>query len=269
MADLTDLLRLAGGESSTEPDLDAVADRAGALRRRERVLQVAAVVAAAVVVIPLLQLGGGPDALEQIPAGPRPSPTSAPVTPTPGLTSVPPASSGPDDGTVGVSATDSSGVPVGAASPRPLSSSNRSTAPRRDDPRAQPSSTTNPQAPDPGDFPQQASCQVSSTTLAPDQTATCRFTATRPGGWYFEPGFGTFYGVENETYSAEVLVDRAGQVTRFAPDFDDRCRDAVVQPGDRVTVTIQQSRARAYNDFDTAAGEGFDCSTPSRRPGDR
>lgn len=257
MADVTELLSLAGRDGGRELDLDAVQSRATTLQRRERALRVAAIAAAVAVVVPLTQLRGGNDALEQQPAGPtRPVPSVL-------VTSSAPAPTA---------------APLRDASPAPQQSARTSAGPESSPPsaptaaQASSASGSHQAVPAPtsgaapaGDFPARQSCQVSATALGPGQQSSCQFTATVRGGWYFENGMGAFVDYENHDAAAEVLVQRGGGSTRYVVE-DITCMDDVVRPGDRVTVLVRQSQAGGYSDFQLGAGGGFDCSTPRVRP---
>lgn len=254
MPDVTELLTLAGRDGGGDLDLAAVQARATTLHRREQALRVAAVAAAVAVVVPLLQVRGGTDALEQQPAGPtRPIPSGA---------ATPPVPTASPEGRAAAAPAPSRAAPSLQVGHRSTPSAVPATAAVR--PSTVAVAPTGAPAPV-GGFPARQSCQVSATALGPGQESTCRFTATDRGGWYFENGLGTSTDYEDFEAAAEVLVQRADRVTRFDAMYG-TCMDDVVLPGDRVTVTVRQAASGGYVDFDVGAGKGFDCSTTRVRP---
>lgn len=247
MPEITDLLASAAREGSNGPDLVRVSRRAAVLRRRQRVGRSAGALGLALVAVVLFRsVGAGTQALEQIPAdrAPHPTQTSFPVPEPspPGAFDLghPTASPGP-------SSSGGTSNPT-AAAPGPAQAPGR-----------QPTSSPPPSAPA-GSYPPATSCSVSTTALAPEQTATCRFTATARGGYEI---LGSAFVRPGSTVDpvAYIEVFRDGRTTRYDP-FSSRtvCRSNIIEVGDRVTVTAGQAEAGRYYDYELAAGAGHDCS---------
>lgn len=226
-----------------EPDLTRIAGRSQALRRQERVRR-AALVAAALLLVPLAYRGYGVGTEEL-----RPAPATHPH-PTSTSTSAPASDTNPDapgPGSTGVgTAPAASGRPSGAASPARPEIAEGTAAPTA--------------APGSADFPARPSCHVSTGGVPEGQTSSCRFTATAVGGWRVQS---SEYTVSKGDLG-EVLVQRAGKTTRYVvPSFGNPppCRDDVIRPGDLVTVTVngQVDPVAFQNNQDLAAGADYGC----------
>lgn len=255
MPDISELLAAAARVPTTGPDLVRVERRATALRRRQQVVRGGVALAAALATVFVAQVGlAGPDALEQVPADrptqnasvqPEPSPEPS-AQPSPGV-----AAPGPPTDAVAAPAA------VGPAA-EPASPPSAETAPS-----AAPAPAPEPAAGDGAPtYPAAASCRVDSAGLPPNEERTCRFTATRTGGWRFTVRDGAGYISNTKAF---VDVTRNGRTTRYGRDGTGRlsnspqCGDDVVQPGDLVAVTVGQTDV-GYFDIEVAAGAGYGCS---------
>lgn len=253
MPDITDLLASAAREGSDAPDLTRVARRASTLRRRQQVARSAAALGMALVAVVLSrELGSGPQALEQIPADRAPQPnatstgrpspapepaTGAPAAPGAGPTFRDGGSSMPTPAPTGP---PPSVAPAPGSSPRPT----RAPAP------AGPST----------EFPAGASCSASTTTAAPEESVSCRFTATEAGGWRQTFGAGVFAGNPSAGVKADIWLTRDGVTTHVdVIATEASCQDAFVRPGDLIRVTVRQGRAGNYTDMTVGAGAGYGC----------
>lgn len=243
MPDIHDLLRTAARAPQGAPDLPALERRAHSLRRRQQVVRTSVVLGVVVLLVPLVRGGvsGGSHALEQEPAGRQTTSPTATATSVPSarLTAVPAT-----PGSTSVAAPP-------ATRPRPSVAASGLGAAASVTPAAEPSATES-------GYPHQASCQVSTATLAPGQSATCGFTATRAGG--YDLSVNVAVGSLNHG-TGTVEVTRDGSSTSYDAYHDaDGCEDAVIRAGDLVTVTVQASPG-AYEDFTLAAGLGHGCGS--------
>lgn len=245
MPDIHDLLRTAARGPQGAPDLPALERRAHSLRRRQQVVRTSVVLGVVVLLVPLVRGGvsGGSHALEQEPAGRQTTSPTATATSVPraGVTAAPATPLG-------------SAAPAGSPAPaRPGFSASRPSL----SPRATASAPADPSTSPTSGFPLAPSCQVSTTTLAPGQSATCRFTATRAGG--YDVTFNAGVGFVDQG-SATVEVVRDGSGTSYDAYHGAGCADAVIRAGDLVTVTVQAGPG-AYEDFTLAAGQGHGCGS--------
>lgn len=256
MADIAHLLAAAAPTHGGGPDLEAVEARAWVLRRRQQAARTGGALAA-VVVVGLAGVGlgndGRRDTLVPVPdplaSAPSTGPSQARTTPSPESAAGPPGVARPAS-------------PLGASVPAPA----RTAATRL--PAGTPTAGPGPGAPVPAPpppsasagpsttgYPEAASCEVTSVGVLPDQEASCRFEATRAGG--FAVAYTSSAGVqERERFS--VTVTRAGQTTTYPRPTDQDCADGIIEVGDLVVVTLR-TRSSAVTSFEVAAGEGFGC----------
>lgn len=89
------------------------------------------------------------------------------------------------------------------------------------------------------------------------ETRTCRFTATVAGGWSSDvrASAGDVFQTK-----VDVAVTRNGQTRRYGDYARRNCGDAVIRPGDQVTVTARQANP-GYFDFEVGAGDGYGCAS--------
>ena len=244
MPDIGDLLNTAAHDPRTPLDLATVERRAGALRRRQQALLAApALVLVLVVSALVLTRGPGtPDELREADGGT--------VTADPGASALTDAVGSP--GAPGSSTTpvpDIDGRPAGdvaevSGEPRPATS-----APR--------GSLTQPPVPTPTSYPRAPSCRVSTVGMPAGQSRSCSFTATADGGYRLNAAHpGNFVAGEHR-----VDVTRDGKTTTYGKDFRDSCGDSVIEPGDRVVVTVRRTSGNV-TEFEMAAGEGYNCGAP-------
>lgn len=253
MADLTQLLSDAADPVGAGPDLVAITERAGALRRRA---SGAAVVVAAVVPFLVLDGGDGTEELRQAdtPAGPE---TTATITATPSAPQI-----APSPPTVRRSPGQGGVVPVPGGSPR-LETRRAEPAPSGARPTGSERAAVPSPDPSPGgeEFPPAASCTLTTRDLQTDTERTCRFTATRNGGWQLTRGVGVFAGYDPGTYRVHVVRD--GREVYDTDDIDTydtegNCDSEVIRPGDLVTLVLE-SNPNNYADVELAAGDGYGC----------
>lgn len=120
------------------------------------------------------------------------------------------------------------------------------------------------------DYAAATACSLDMSTMAPGQTRTCRFTATKPGGWNFERDGSDPRSVGGFDWpSARVTVSRDGESTVYEPEFEERsgvmvldgCADDIIEPGDLVDVELTSGSMDV--DFATKVGAGhlWDCSS--------
>lgn len=247
MPDIEQLLRLAARDPRTPTDLAAVAHRGRVLVRRRRAGQTAvAVVAVLAIVVPGVVLAGGDkQVLQPTDRVPTPTPSAgASAAPTPKGASGAPAPSGVAAGS----------LPPAAIGVPPEPDPTPSTAPA--DPTGAPSASPTPTArPSGGSYPSAPSCTVNTEGLLPDQSRSCRFTATAAGGWGTRQQGGVNAG---QPARLTVEVTRDG-VTQHNPGDRGGCADAVVAPGDQVVVTIVQGDL-GYGVTHGGAGDVWDCA---------
>jgi hypothetical protein len=244
MPDIGELLASAVRDDDGSPDLVWVEKRAVTLQRRQRIARSTAAAGVVLVAAVIFRTAGaGKDALELVPASPAPRSTA---TSTP-LPAPAPGGTAPLAGRPGGPPASGGAVPAVPASPAEGTS--------RPDPGAQ--DRPSPDASPAPQYPSRRSCSVSTKALGPEQTATCRFTATEPGGYEI---FGGSFVLPKDDPVAYVEVVHQGRTTRYevwkAPD---PCRSNVIAVGDLVTVTAGQARAGSYFDYQLAAGGGYSC----------
>ncbi len=245
MRDITELLSSAAPQTITDLDLTQVAERGAALRRRQRMARSAAATSFALAAVFLFRdLGPGTQALELTPAEPAPRATAT-VLPAPTRA---PANVSPLVGTRPSAALAPGRTSTAEGAP-PALGGRRDPAPT---PQAAPPTTTPT-----GNYSPARSCSVSTTALTPDQSATCRFAATAPGG--IQLSFSAVVLPKGKPM-AHVDVVRNGRTTRYDPWApDNRCRLRVIEVGDLVTVTVQQMPAGSYLDYTLTAGADRTC----------
>jgi hypothetical protein len=236
--DIVELLRDTARDGTSAPDLAWLAQRARHLHVRQRAVQTLAVVAVLVAVPVALTLPGRQDALEQLPAThPTASAPATPTTPEPALQPSP-------AGTGGYAAPAGSPEPISQPAARHTS-------------EASAGASTRP-APTAAGYTRAASCHVSTRDLSGGPTWACRFTATKPGGWQLTRGVAVFAGYDPAT--VRVTVERRGTMVYSTDGVQQDCTDGVVQPGDRVEVSIESRSASHVEDLDVGAGAGYGCS---------
>ncbi|MDQ1687880.1 MAG: hypothetical protein QOK42_855 [Frankiaceae bacterium] len=236
MPDLSELFALVS-QPNGEPDLGAI-ERRARVRRQRQVAAVVGAAAAAVLVVAIPLAASQPNSLDRITPAPG---DSAPATTSP---SSPPAP-------VGTRAPAGGGQPTAG----PQASAPATAGPTA---AAEPTSSA---APPPtaspfgggGDYPVQETCSVSTMTLAPGQSATCRFTAAAAGGW--KVTFHNGAGYVNRV-STSVTVLHNGVARTYGTDKP--CGTALIHAGDRVTLTIKQTDV-GYLDTGLDAGRGYSC----------
>lgn len=246
MPDVSDLLRLGAGPDHPDVDVAAVAARARVLQR-QRALGRSGALGAAVALLLLggLQLspGGGSERLRPVPLGPAGTPV------------VPAASAVP-------TAAGALAAPAPrAAAPRPAASGARPAREQRPQPAAPAATPVPPRpgpvvvspSPQPGreEHPRARGCTVTTEGALPGEKRSCRFTAVADGGYEARLRGGA--GVDLPEY--EVLVVRAGRSMSYTRGT---CANAVVRPGDRVTVSVTKS-SRGLELFDVSAGADAGC----------
>ncbi|HVE99392.1 MAG TPA: hypothetical protein VNA12_09450 [Mycobacteriales bacterium] len=244
MPDIVDLLNAAVPDIPSESDLDALARRAGELRRRQHALRAlpALAVVLALSLVAVNRIPGEPDRLTPIPAtegslSASPQPLTA--------TLAPPAGSRPTPQATGTPNVSTGTAPVpGPAVTRPASTASS--------PRPAPSPTA---------FPAAESCRVDISGLEAGQSRSCSFTATAEGGYNMrQTGEVAAVTVAGENYRVDVT--RGGRTSTHGYDEYAPCKDAVVEPGDQVTVTVYKLKENV-TDFQVGAGEGYNCSRTS------
>lgn len=244
MPDVIELLAATARQTSEAPDLEAISHRATALRRQERVLKGAALLLLGALVVPALRWGGGPhDGLEQIPATRPPTVTASPSPGGP----LPVAGSQPGgDSTVPARLAPGSGPSLGA-----FTAPSKAALPGR----FSPSTSPTPKA----GYPSAASCEVTSSDLAPGQSRSCQFRATQAGGANVtldgqRPGL-----LLDGSQEAIVTVERNGRVLRYDLFSNSGfCVSEVIRPGDLIGVTARQLKT-GYVAFTVAAGSRHGC----------
>jgi hypothetical protein len=240
MPDITELLTSVADVDYRDLDLVQVERRSGLIRRRRRVVRSAAAGGVVLLAAALLRsVGGGPESLAPIPADRIPPASPQPMSSRPaGIAPSGPPVIGPvpaDDASAGAPGASPASPPTPAAD------------------QATPAATAS-------GAPPARSCSVSTTALAPEQAATCRFTATAEGGYRLT--FSRVVLPGDEDVVALVEVVHAGTTTRYdAWAQQPYCRNAAVQPGDLVTVTVRQGRAGSYYDFSLGAGADYRCAS--------
>ncbi|MDT7570801.1 MAG: hypothetical protein QOE05_975 [Actinomycetota bacterium] len=250
MPDISQLLTTAADVGYTELDLSQVERRSRVIRRRRRAVRSATAAGVAVIAVVLFRgAGAGPDALDQIPAdrAPRPSTSPAPVPATDDAQRLPggPAAARPGAGgsRVPTSTGSTPHAPAPAAEQRPTPGPS--------------GSSTRPA----GSFPPASSCSVGTTALTPGLTASCRFTSTEGGGYRLAFNSATLPH-EDDAVSAVVEVFHDGRTTSYdAWSQSPYCRNAVIQVGDLVTVTVRQGPPGTYYDFSLGAGAEYRCAS--------
>ncbi|HVE75129.1 MAG TPA: hypothetical protein VNA30_08625 [Mycobacteriales bacterium] len=249
MPDVAELFANAARTPADGLDLNRVQRRAVALRRQQQAVRGTVLVAAGLVVLVVTQVGrSAPDALEQIPAD-KPTPSSS-------VRSEPAAPI-----SRGLAAPGSGIKPAGSLAPVRPNTTAAGTPAAQDKPAPAPA-RSQAAAPAAG-YPPAASCKVDTMGLLPNEERTCRFTATREGGWRFEQRNGAGYVNRAKAF---VDVTRNGRTTRYGGDASGRlsgnvqCGTDVVQPGDLVTVTVGQTEV-GYLDLEIGAGAGYRCSS--------
>lgn len=100
-------------------------------------------------------------------------------------------------------------------------------------------------------YPAAESCSVDNAGLFTGETRSCRFTATRPGGWRFKLTTGV--GTPPYTFVNVTRGDLSWTYTGHG------CGDAVVEPGDRVDVSLTNDSAEV-SVIKLGAGHNWDCS---------
>ncbi|HVE74658.1 MAG TPA: hypothetical protein VNA30_06160 [Mycobacteriales bacterium] len=242
MPDIHQLLASAAREDIDPLDLGWVEKRAGVLRLRQRVARSAVAAGVALTAVVFYRgPGAGSQAVEQVPADRRP-PASASATPLTAMharsSAAPPLAFAAPERPVG-------GAPSIRPSARPVQTEAKEPSP---------SPTGREQS---GAFPPASSCRVSTTALAPEQTATCRFTATESGGYEI---FGGAFVLPDDSPVAFVEVVRDGRTARYDVwSSPSPCRSNIIEIGDQVTVTAGQGKAGSYFDYELAAGVGYSC----------
>jgi hypothetical protein len=245
MPDIQELLAGAARPPGTDVDPSAVIRRGRVLRRHRQAGVGAAALVALAVPVGVLTVGGGTGGEDEL-------------VPVPGVTSTPPAPV-PEPSRGGAAPPDVSptaGVVTGAASA--TASANAApgvaptsipTAPGTVGPTASPGGGGGA-----GDYPPMSGCSVETMTLAPGQSATCRYTATAAGGWLVTyDGLGVFAGGNYET-PVRIVITRDGQ--RFVST--EECGSQQIRRGDRVSITIRQYD-NGISDHTLHAGPGYGC----------
>jgi hypothetical protein len=249
MPDIGDLLQAAARSARSAPDLVLIQRRARSLRRHQYALRSASVVAAMAIVVPVsLQLSGGDgDRLHQVPvSSPSPTPVVSNATGGPQRTADPGAStqqSLPRQSAAAPPCRGCQPLPGAGQTPRPSSSAQAGT-PRPSPSRSAPSGAA------------AASCHVSSSGLAPNQSRTCQFVATQYGGWRVHQSG----GAGTQQIYTNVTVTRDGQTYERPGDTGADCANDVIRPGDLVTATVRQE-SMGYLVVDVGAGAGYRCGT--------
>lgn len=252
---MRELLADAAGPVEARPDLVAITERAGALRRRAVAVRAAAVATLVAAVVPflllLLDAGDGTEQLRQadIPLRPEATATVTATPTTPQSAPSPPTASGPPG--------EGGGVPVPGGSPR-IETRRPETAPSGDRPTASDRAAAPSPDPSPGgeEFSPAASCQLTTRDLQADTERTCRFTATRQGGWQLTRGVGVFAGYDPGSYRVHVV--RNGQEVYDTDGTEWTCESEVIRTGDLVTLVLE-SNPNNYADVELAAGDGYGC----------
>ena len=132
-------------------------------------------------------------------------------------------------------------------------------------------------APSPNNAPQHAAyppasgCSVDATGLATGASRSCRFTATKAGGWWAgdpqtRPG-SQLGGVSFKDSVVEVWVTRGSSTTPYdtygTPGYG--CGDAIIEPGDLVEVDLKLGSgvsASSGGRYEGGAGFGWSCRGP-------
>lgn len=248
MPDIAELLDLAARRPAVGPDLDAVSSRAASQRRSVAVARAGAAALVVAALVPFVLSPDGPQSLSEVevPAGPRPTTTQV-------VTGPPTGAPGPAPGIAAPVVTDA------AVTPRPVPDRAPGRTPRA---TSEPTATTSPRPvaapPAQGGAEPAQSCEVTTAGLAPTLTATCAFTATRAGGYAATYALGA--GTVNDEGNT-VTVTRQGQppvVYDINENSSAGCRDAVIEPGDVVEVSVHQAE-RGYVELELGAGLGYGC----------
>lgn len=109
-------------------------------------------------------------------------------------------------------------------------------------------------------YPAASGCSVSTHALLPRETATCTFTATKPGGWRVSyDGLGVHAGDYVTDVTVAVLRDRKRPPYGTTESrYTAECGSGLIHAGDRVTVTIRQYDS-GYSQHTLHAGQGEHC----------
>lgn len=110
-----------------------------------------------------------------------------------------------------------------------------------------PSSTSGP------GYSRAEACSVDNAGMAEGEVRSCRFTATRPGGWNLR-----FVGFAGTEPMREVVVTRDGVATVYGYGGNGWCEDAKIEPGDLVVVRLSDAGPSA-NLTTLGAGDGWGC----------
>ncbi|MCA1824536.1 MAG: hypothetical protein LC640_09810 [Frankia sp.] len=225
-------------------DLMAVDTRARVLARRRYAGQAGlALVAAALLAVPVARLLDGDGTARLRPIGPAPGGAS-PSRPV-GAQRPPAGARGSRPGEAVAVQQPAGSQPPGAApgdaAPSVLQSARASASPP-------PGGN--------GAFPRAKSCGVTTEGLLPGESRTCRFTAVTAGGWIQH----TSGGLSMDNGYWVVRVYRGDSVIDNPDDTGAGCANDGIRRGDRVEVTITQHQS-GYTNAKLYAGDGYRCGS--------